>query len=261
MADIGKNLKNIWMKSMEAIGNTASSIASSTKYKLDEMSMTNKRNEIMNDFGARAYALWQKGERFPEELETQLRELARLDETLNDMRAERYASIKAAMTEMSPEGEAAPEGEKTEAAPGAEEEIPAGAAEAVPETPDEAAPGAPKEEDASFPAETAETAGQTSAENEAPLPVDAPGKAEDAPEGGEVPVIEVEGPEKHEKTDRGLSSDIDDLFEKKPTPEEAAEKVNGALDSIGSHLVGFSEKIGKGIGDLADSLMGRDDEE
>ena len=60
MADIGKNLKNIWMKSMEAIGNTASNIASSTKYKLDEMSMTNKRNEIMNDFGARAYALWQK---------------------------------------------------------------------------------------------------------------------------------------------------------------------------------------------------------
>ena len=37
MADFGSAVKNIWMKGMEAIGNTASSIASNTKYKVEEM--------------------------------------------------------------------------------------------------------------------------------------------------------------------------------------------------------------------------------
>ena len=59
MADLNKNLKSLWMKGMQAIGNTASSIASNTKYKLDEMNLLNRRREILADFGAKAYALWQ----------------------------------------------------------------------------------------------------------------------------------------------------------------------------------------------------------
>ena len=94
MIDIGKNIKDIWMKGMEAVGRRASDIASNTKYKVDEMNMVSRRAEIMKDFGMRAYALWQKGEKFPEELAAQLKELSELDEKLNDMRAERYASIK-----------------------------------------------------------------------------------------------------------------------------------------------------------------------
>lgn len=91
MAEIGKNLKNFWMKGMEAIGNTASNIASNTKFKVDEMSLLNRRREILADFGSKAYALWQKGVEFPEELQEQLRELGELDEKLNDLRAEKYA--------------------------------------------------------------------------------------------------------------------------------------------------------------------------
>ena len=94
MADFGSAVKNIWMKGMEAIGNTASSIASNTKYKVEEMNMMNRRAEILADFGSKAYALWQKGEHFPAELEEQLSELKKLDEKLNDMRAERYAGVK-----------------------------------------------------------------------------------------------------------------------------------------------------------------------
>lgn len=96
MADFGTNMKNIWMKGMEAIGRRASDIASNTKFKVDEMNMVNRRAEIMKDFGARAYALWQKGEQFPEELAVQLKEVSDLDEKLNDMRAERIASVKEA---------------------------------------------------------------------------------------------------------------------------------------------------------------------
>ncbi len=100
MADLGTNMKNIWMKGMEAIGRRASDIASNTKFKVDEMNMVNRRAEIMKDFGARAYALWQKGEQFPEELAAQLKEVSDLDEKLNDMRAARIASVKEAPADM-----------------------------------------------------------------------------------------------------------------------------------------------------------------
>lgn len=94
MVEFGKNLKGIWLKGMEAISNTASSIASNTKYKVDEMNIVNRRREILSDFGAQAYELWQKGERFPEALETLLKELSTLDEELNAIRTEKLAGVK-----------------------------------------------------------------------------------------------------------------------------------------------------------------------
>ena len=94
MAEIKKSLKSIWLKSMEAISNTASNIASNTKYKVDEMNIVNRRREILSDFGAQAYELWQKGEHFPECLEALLRELNELDEALNAIRTEKQAGVK-----------------------------------------------------------------------------------------------------------------------------------------------------------------------
>ena len=58
MADFRSSIKGIWMKGMEAVGNAASSIASSIKSKVDEMNLVNRRTEILKDFGNRAYALW-----------------------------------------------------------------------------------------------------------------------------------------------------------------------------------------------------------
>lgn len=94
MAEIGKSLKGIWLKSMEAISNTASNIASNTKYKVDEMNIVNRRREILSSFGIQCYEMWQKGEHFPENLEAQLRELSELDEALNAIRVERVAGVK-----------------------------------------------------------------------------------------------------------------------------------------------------------------------
>ena len=72
MADIVKGLKSVWMRGMEAIGDTASNIANNTKYKVQEMNLINRRHEILSDFGTHAYALWQSGMKFPKELEKQL---------------------------------------------------------------------------------------------------------------------------------------------------------------------------------------------
>lgn len=93
MAEIGKSLKGIWLKSMEAISNTASNIASNTKYKVDEMNIVNRRREILSSFGAQCYEMWQKGEHFPENLEAQLQELSKLDEALNAIRVEKVAGV------------------------------------------------------------------------------------------------------------------------------------------------------------------------
>ena len=79
---------------MEAIGNTAGNIASNTRYKVNEMTLLNRRREILSDFGARAYDLWQKGEVFPEELAQQLQELSQVDIQLNALRMERLAGVK-----------------------------------------------------------------------------------------------------------------------------------------------------------------------
>lgn len=107
MADIGKSLKGIWLKGMEAVSNTASSIASNTKYKVEEMNILNRRREILSDFGAQAYELWQKGEQFPATLAALLEELSKLDETLNAIRTEKLAGVK---TEAAEETDEVPEG-------------------------------------------------------------------------------------------------------------------------------------------------------
>ncbi len=125
MADLGSGLKSMFMKGMESIGNAAASIASNTKSKVDEMNMVNRRTEILADFGNRAYGLWLKGESFPPELDSLLKELKDLDERLNDLRAEKYANIKKKAEEKAPVIQMPPEEEAPEAPAEEPEEAPA----------------------------------------------------------------------------------------------------------------------------------------
>lgn len=113
MAEYPKGFKGIWMKGMEAIGDTATKIASNTRYKVNEMNMVNRRREILSDFGERAYALWKKGEQFPTELDALLGELSQLDASLEEIRAEKAARA----ADAKPEAEAQPAEETAEKAP------------------------------------------------------------------------------------------------------------------------------------------------
>ena len=221
MAEFGNNLKNIWMKGMEAIGNTASSIASNTRFKVDEMNMVNRRAEILKDFGAKAYELWQKGAHFPEELEEQLQELGKLDEKLNDLRAERFAGVQVKEKEEAPAKEAAEETAET-------------AAEAVSDI-----------EDA---AETVTEAAEEIAET-----FDDPAGAKES-----IPVIRVETPAETRQSGPTLSETINSLFEKVPSADEAVEKVNSALDSLESGLKQFSDGLDEKIDDLTKKINGEE---
>ena len=90
--NIRDRAKTLWIKGMKAVGNTAASIANNTRYKVDEVTIQNRRREVLNDLAHKTYALWLKGEKFPEPMSRMLDELQRLDEQLNDIRAEKYAS-------------------------------------------------------------------------------------------------------------------------------------------------------------------------
>lgn len=106
MANIRDKAKAIWLKGMEAVGNTAANIANNTKMKVDEVTLQNRRREIMNDLAGKTYNLWLKGVHFPEELTKMLNELQQLDDQLNDMRAAKYASsVKTPQTENMPASE------------------------------------------------------------------------------------------------------------------------------------------------------------
>ena len=108
--------KVLWIKGMKAVGNTAANIANNTRYKVDEVTIQNRRREVLNDLAHKTYALWLKGETFPEAMTKMLTELKQLDEQLNDMRAEKYASsnrtVRPADEEGTDETDAVPEEEE-----------------------------------------------------------------------------------------------------------------------------------------------------
>ena len=84
--DIRERAKALWIKGMKAVGNTAANIANNTRYKVDEVTIQNRRREVFNDLAHKAYALWLKGESFPEPMVKMLDELKQLDEQIRKSR-------------------------------------------------------------------------------------------------------------------------------------------------------------------------------
>ena len=86
MSELGQNLKELVLKGIDAIGNTASNIAANTRQKMNMISLQNRRNEILDAFGEKAYEAWKNGTKFPEELETDFREVKALEDELCQMK-------------------------------------------------------------------------------------------------------------------------------------------------------------------------------
>lgn len=93
MAAFGNKIKLTVLKGMEAVGQSASNLASNAQQKLQELNLETQRREILSDFPLRAYDLWQKGETLPKPLDDMLKELNDLDERLGVLRAQRFAKV------------------------------------------------------------------------------------------------------------------------------------------------------------------------
>lgn len=87
MSDLGQDLKNYVKMGVKAIGDTASKIGENTKQLVNKLSVEGRKQEILNDFGAKAYEMWKNGTEFPEELTEGFREVLELDEQLKQFEA------------------------------------------------------------------------------------------------------------------------------------------------------------------------------
>ena len=114
MSELKQNLKDLVIKGIDAIGNTASSLASSTKQKVNELALKGRRNEILEGFGEKAYEAWKNGAELPEELTGDLREVLALDQELEQLKDSRENSEDPAEPAESEETEKAEEPEEAE---------------------------------------------------------------------------------------------------------------------------------------------------
>ncbi len=104
-------IKLTLLKMMEAIGTTASNMASNAKLRANEIKLENRRREILTDFSLRAFEMWQKGVPLPGSLSEMLSELSEIEDRLSLLRAQKYARV---TSESAPETPPAKEAEPYE---------------------------------------------------------------------------------------------------------------------------------------------------
>ncbi|MBR6028814.1 MAG: hypothetical protein IKP40_06945 [Clostridia bacterium] len=102
MADLGTTAKNALMKAMEGISSAASNVANNTRFKINEMNLTNQRREILESLGVKAYELFKAGAAFPPELTAVLERVAELDKELDTIRTEHMSAAKEEVPERAP---------------------------------------------------------------------------------------------------------------------------------------------------------------
>ena len=91
MPEIGQNLKGLVLKGIDAIGNTAFSLASTTRQKVSGMAMKGKRSDLLEALGEKIYAAWVDGTQFSDEITEILHEIMRLDEELKNLEKDEKA--------------------------------------------------------------------------------------------------------------------------------------------------------------------------
>lgn len=220
MSEFGGSLKNIVMKSIEAIGNKASDLAAGAKQKVGEYNLANEQKDVFSEIGSKVFELSKQGVAFPEELQEDLKKAAEIGAELDRIRAEKEAAEKAKQENAKQEAEAAATDEKDKEAPGYRE--------------------APVIEMPRFDG-----------------PVAAEYAARDD---RDVPVIRVDDPDEKngdgDSADCPMSAAINDLFEQMPPVDKMMDKVNSSLDELGENLKKFSDEFDKQLNDFSDQMMG-----
>ncbi len=125
MSDFGLNIRELVSKGMEAIGNTANSIASSTRQKVNELNISARKKELYEALGEQVYIAWLNGEEFSDSMAESLRELLRLDQQSHTGGEESAAETTEVQDEVPPEPAEKPESPE-EPAPVTDKDKPAG---------------------------------------------------------------------------------------------------------------------------------------
>ena len=86
MANLGNNVKTAFLKGLEALGKTASSLSDAAQQKLSEMNLDTRRREVLSEIPKCVMQLWKDGVEMPEPLTALLNELSELEEKLAALR-------------------------------------------------------------------------------------------------------------------------------------------------------------------------------
>lgn len=148
MSEFAKTMKDLLNRSAKFIGRTFNTAASETKYKANELSLNNKRRELVTELGKKVLELSSAGLILPVEAADIVNQIVKLDGDLNSLRndhaaqkaaaAEQHAVEKAARATEKAAAQAAAAIEKSTAAVDVEApvvEVNAEADDAEPETP------------------------------------------------------------------------------------------------------------------------------
>jgi len=145
MSDIVKSMRSLLVQGVKAVNHAANNIANSTRFRIDELNLINRRKEVFSTLGDCVCNLRAQGVELPEELAALMEEIEGIDKQLEEMRraqaeaaakakAEAEAAKKAAKEAKETEEEAAEEAEETaEEAEEAAEEVAEEPAEEVQE--------------------------------------------------------------------------------------------------------------------------------
>ena len=98
MSDFSKTMKDLLSRSAKFIGRTFHSAASETKYKANELSLNNKRRELIHELGKKVLELSAAGHVLPAEATEIISQINKLDGDMNVLRND-HAAKKAAAAE------------------------------------------------------------------------------------------------------------------------------------------------------------------
>lgn len=82
MSDIRQSLRELFLRSVKMVNSAASSLADSTRSKVDELNLRNRRKELVEEVVAKAVDLWKNGQTLPDGLTALLEELQHIDDEL-----------------------------------------------------------------------------------------------------------------------------------------------------------------------------------
>lgn len=124
MADFRRSMLGLFQQGMDAVNSAVNHVTNATRSKMDELTLQNKRKELLDALAGAVYELWQKGETLPAALTDTLDQLKDVNEQL-DAIARQAEKARAAKEE---QGESVPQeadsAQSAESADKDEEKVP-----------------------------------------------------------------------------------------------------------------------------------------
>ena len=91
MADIRRSVLEIFQQGMDTVNSAVNHVTNATRTKMDELTLQNRRKELLGTLAEVVYAQWQQGAQMPESLTEMLTEIGEVDAQLANIASQKQA--------------------------------------------------------------------------------------------------------------------------------------------------------------------------